>query len=66
MTEVRTEKTIRLTGLDPENYRLQATQCESTFRVHEILNIVLEREPNSERVVLSISFDELSNDADEA
>ena len=66
MTEVRTEKTIRLTGLDPENYRLWAAQCESTFRVHGVLDIVLGREPNPERAVLSTPSDELSSDADGA
>ena len=39
MTEVRTEKTIRLTGLHPENYRVWASQSESTFRVHGVLDI---------------------------
>ena len=34
--------------------------------MHEILNIILEREPNSERAVLSISSDELSSDVDGA
>src|SRR5437762_338574 len=66
MTEVRTEKTIRLTGLDPENYRLWAAQCESTFRVHGVLDIVLGREPNPERAVLSTPSDELSSDVDGA
>ena len=40
------EKTIKLTGLVPENYRLWASQSESTFRVYGVLDIVLGREPN--------------------
>lgn len=66
MTEVRTEKTIRLTGLHPDNYRLWAAQSESTFRVHGVLDIVLGREPNPERAVLSTPSDESSSDADVA
>jgi hypothetical protein len=44
MMESCIDKTIYLTGLKPENYRLQAAQCESTFSVHGVLNIVLGRE----------------------
>src|SRR5947207_2457315 len=66
MTEVRTEKTIRLTALKPENYRLWVAQCESTFRVHGVLDIVLGREPNPERAVLSTPSDDSSRDVDMA
>jgi hypothetical protein len=45
MAEAR-EKTIRLTGLIPENYRLWASQSEATFRVYGVLDIVLGREAN--------------------
>src|SRR5438045_1773042 len=66
MAEVRTEKTIRLTALKPENYRLWVAQSESTFRVHGVLDIVLGREPNPERAGLSTSSDDSSGDADVA
>jgi hypothetical protein len=70
MAEVRTKKirkkTIRLTALRPENYRLWVAQSEFTFRVHGVLDIVLGREPNPERAVLSTPSDESSGDADAA
>jgi len=54
MAEVRSsEKTIRLTGLISENYRLWASQSEATFRVYGVLDIVLGREPNPERAASS-------------
>jgi len=54
MAEARvSEKTIRLTGLIPENYRLWASQSEATFRVYGILDIVLGCEPNPERAASS-------------
>jgi hypothetical protein len=51
------EKTIRLTGLIPENYRLWASQCESTFRVFGVLDIVLGHEPSPERAASSTPSD---------
>jgi hypothetical protein len=59
------EKTIRLTGLVPENYRLWASQSESTFRVFGVLNIVLGREshPHPERAASS-TLSDTQSDAD--
>ena len=54
----------RLTGLHPENYRLWASQSESTFRVHGVLDIVFGREPNPERAALSTPSGDSSGDAD--
>jgi hypothetical protein len=69
MAEVRNEKTktIRLTELNPKNYRLWAAQAESTFRVHGVLDIVLGREPhpNPARAISStpsLSHDEANQD----
>jgi hypothetical protein len=47
------EKTISLTGLIPENYRLWASQSEATFRVYGVLDIVLGHEPSPERAASS-------------
>jgi gag-polypeptide of LTR copia-type len=57
------EKTIRLTGLVPENYRLWASQSESIFRVFGVLNIVLGREshPHPERAASSTLSDTQSD-----
>ena len=62
MAELRTEKTIRLTALKPEDYRLWAAQSEATFRVHGVLDIVLGREPIP--VVANTPADELSRDGE--
>jgi hypothetical protein len=59
MAEKR-EKTIRLTDLHPENYRLWVAQSESTFRVHGVLDIVLGRELNPERAALGTPSDDSS------
>ena len=58
------EKTIRLTGLVPENYRLWASQSESIFRVYGVLNIVRlghESHPHSERAASSTLSDTQSD-----
>jgi hypothetical protein len=57
MAEASAEKTICLTGLVPENYRLWASQSEATFRVYGVLDIVLGREPNPERAASSTPSD---------
>ena len=60
------EKTIRLTGLVPENYRLWASQSESTFRVYGVLNIVrlgYESHPHSERAASS-TLSDIQSDTD--
>lgn len=67
MAEARAEKTIRLTGLIPENYRLWASRSEATFRVYGVLDIVLGREPNPERAASSTpSEDTPDHDAEQA
>ena len=60
------EKTIKLTGLVPENYRLWASQSESTFRVYGVLEIVLGREPNPnpERAASSTPSSDTPGDGD--
>jgi hypothetical protein len=59
------EKTICLTGLVPENYRLWASQSESTFCVYGVLDIVLGHESHRhpERAASSTPSD-TSSDAD--
>jgi hypothetical protein len=51
------EKTISLTGLIPENYRLWASQSEATFRVYGVLDIVLGHDPSPERAASSTPSD---------
>ena len=60
------EKTIKLTGLVPENYRLWASQSESTFRVYGVLDIVLGHEPNPspERAASSTPSSDTPGDGD--
>jgi len=66
MAETRAEKTIRLTGLIPKNYRLWASQSEATFRVYGVLDIVLghEANPSPERAASSTPSENTPADHD--
>jgi hypothetical protein len=45
-TPYKLERTITLSQLKPNEYRLWVVQTEATFQVHKCLDIVLGKEPN--------------------
>ena len=66
MTEARSEKIIHLTPLKLLEYHLWASQNEAIFRVYEMLDIFLERNPKllaSEQVTTQATNESSDQDA---